>query len=66
MTSLTGCSFRRGGATFAFQARLTGYCIQDIGMWKSDAYLRYIEKDLSSKSQAMHKFVQALPSFNNM
>lgn len=58
---LTGHSFRRGGATFAFQAGLSGECIQDIGMWKSNAYLRYIEQGLSSKSEALQKFGAALP-----
>ncbi|CAC5379259.1 unnamed protein product [Mytilus coruscus] len=58
---LTGHSFRRDGATFAFQAGLPGEWKQDIGMWKSNAYLRYIEKDLSSKSQALQKFGEALP-----
>ncbi|CAC5407045.1 unnamed protein product [Mytilus coruscus] len=58
---LTGHSFRRGGATFAFQAGLAEECIQDIGMWKRNAYLRYIEKGLSSKSQALQKFEEAMP-----
>lgn len=58
---LSGHSFRRGGATFGFKAKLSGECIQDIGMWKSDAYMRYIEKDLSSKLKAMKQFGEALP-----
>lgn len=58
---LTGHSFRRGGATFAFHAGLSGETIQDIGMWKSDAYLRYIDKGLSDKTKAMKKFGEALP-----
>lgn len=60
---LTGHSFRRGGATFAFHVGLPSENIQDIGMWKSDAYLRYIEKGLPSKSKALQKFGEALPQF---
>jgi hypothetical protein len=37
--------------------------IQDIGMWKSDVYLRYIEKGLPGKSKALQKFGEALPQF---
>ena len=54
-SKLTGHSFKRGGATWAFNAGLPGGVIQDIGMWKSDAYLRYIEHSLQSTSIAIHK-----------
>ena len=59
---LTGHSFRRGGATWAFQVGLPGEAIQDIGMWKSEAYLRYIEPSLNTKIGNMRKFGQKLPS----
>lgn len=58
---LTGHSFRRGGATWAFNAGLSGEAIQDIGMWQSDAYLRYIEHSLQSKCNAMKEFGHNLP-----
>lgn len=58
---LTGHSFRRGGATWAFQVGLPGEIIQDLGMWKSNAYLRYIETDHKTKQEAMIKFGESLP-----
>ncbi len=38
-----GHSFRRGGATFAFRAGVSGELIQLQGDWRSDAYLAYLE-----------------------
>jgi len=38
----SGHSFRRGGASFAFQAGVPGELIQLHGDWRSDAYLRYL------------------------
>lgn len=48
-SSFTGHSFRRGGATFAFQAGVSGELIKLVGDWKSDAYLRYLDFSLDSK-----------------
>lgn len=45
----TGHSFRRGGATFAFQANVPGELIKLQGDWSSEAYLRYLDFSLSSK-----------------
>ena len=59
---LTEHSFRRGGATFAFHAGLPSENIQD--MWKSDAYLKYIEKGLPSKSKALQKFGGFTPIYH--
>ncbi len=36
-------SFRRGGATFAYQVGLSAQDIRLLGDWKSDCYLQYIE-----------------------
>jgi hypothetical protein len=41
----SGHSFRRGGATSAFAARLTDFEIQQLGRWRSDTYMLYIEPD---------------------
>jgi len=58
---LTGHSFRRGGTTWAFRSGLSGEIIQNLGMWKSDAYHRYIDTDLNDKIKAIHKFGAMLP-----
>lgn len=59
---VTGHSFRRGGATWAFNSGCPGEVIQDIGFWKSDAYLRYIETNTDTKSRVMHNFGAKLPT----
>ena len=45
----TGHSFRRGGASFAFQAGVPGEMIKLIGDWKSNAYLGYLDFSFESK-----------------
>jgi hypothetical protein len=42
-------SFRRGGATWAFKAKVPANLIQFHGDWKSDAYKRYLRFDLQDK-----------------
>ena len=48
-TCFTGHSFRRGGATFAFQSGVPGELINIQGDWKSEAYQRYLDFSLSAK-----------------
>lgn len=43
-------SFRRGGATFAFQAGVPERLIQRHGDWRSDAYQRYLTLPLSQRT----------------
>ena len=45
----SGHSFRRGGATFAFRIGVSAEVIKAQGDWKSEAYIRYIELDDSSR-----------------
>lgn len=59
---ITGHSFRRGGATWAFQQGLQGELIQELGFWKSNAYLRYLESNLDQKFANMYQFGRGLPS----
>ena len=47
--SYSGHSFRRGGATFAFKAKVPGELIKLQGDWASDAYLRYLDFSLQDK-----------------
>lgn len=50
-------SFRRGGATAAFQAGLPSEVIQSIGGWSSDCYRIYLEHDLVPHTLALTQFV---------
>ena len=59
--AFSGHSFRRGGATSAFRAGMPGELIQDIGFWKSDAYLRYLVTDNDQKLEAVRKLGLSLP-----
>ncbi|KAL9972505.1 hypothetical protein ACROYT_G018824 [Oculina patagonica] len=43
-------SFRRGGATFAFQAGVPERLIQRHGDWRSDAYRRYLSLSLTQRT----------------
>ncbi|RLC08584.1 MAG: hypothetical protein DRI57_23705 [Deltaproteobacteria bacterium] len=51
----TGHSFRRGGASFAFQAGVSGELIQLHGDWKSDAYLKYLSVPMQHRLQVTHR-----------
>ena len=42
-------SFRRGGATFAFQCGVDANLIKAQGDWHSDCYLNYIKLDVKDK-----------------
>ena len=49
-TEFSPHSFRRGGATFAFQAGVPERLIQRHGDWRSDAYRRYLALPLSQRT----------------
>ena len=49
-TDFSPHSFRRGGATFAFQAGVPERLIQRHGDWRSDAYRRYLALPLSQRT----------------
>lgn len=42
-------SFRRGGATLAFQSKVSPELIKEHGDWRSDAYLIYLEYSFQQK-----------------
>ena len=48
-SKFTGHSFRRGGATWAFQCGMPGELIQICGDWVSDSYRRYLEFSTQNK-----------------
>ena len=45
-------SFRRGGATFAYQAGVPGQLIKLTGDWRSSTYERYLHVPFSDKNKA--------------
>jgi len=53
-------SFRRGGATFAFKAGISGDTIKILGDWQSEAYQVYLECPLEVKAAASDKFRRAV------
>jgi hypothetical protein len=53
-------SFRRGGATFAFQAGLPGEIVKLMGDWRSQAYLEYLSLPLETRTSAALLFSQHL------
>ena len=59
----TGHSFRRGGATWAFQAGVPGELIQICGDWASDAYKQYLEFSMSNRISLAALFCRNLPKF---
>ncbi len=56
----TGHSFRRGGASWAFQAGVPGELIQVCGDWSSDAYKKYLEFSMSNKLKLAAHFANSL------
>ena len=57
----TGHSFRRGGATWAFQAGIPGELIQICGDWSSDAYKQYLQFSMADKLNLAALLVRHLP-----
>ena len=47
-------SFRRGGATFAFECNVPAEHIKFQGDWRSDAYLVYLEMSPAQKRRAVN------------
>ena len=60
-SSYTGHSFRRGGASWAFQAGMPGELIQVCGDWASDAYKQYLEITMSNKINLAALLIKDLP-----
>ena len=60
-SSFTGHSFRRGGASWAFQAGVPGELIQIFGDWASDAYKIYLEFSMDNKLHLAKAFTKDLP-----
>jgi len=48
----TSHSFRRGGATYAFQSGVSASQIKMLGDWQSDAYLEYIDCPIEERVKA--------------
>lgn len=57
----SGHSFRRGGATWAFEAGLPGEMVQVLGGWASESYKVYLTLDNSAKMSMITNCVKSLP-----
>ena len=55
-----GHSFRRGGASWAFQAGLSVDTIRQLGDWRSNSYMDYIVMDTSSIFKAVQQMQNCL------
>lgn len=60
-STFTGHSFRRGGATWAFQVGISGELIQVCGDWASDAYKQYLEFSMTDRLNLAAHLVKHLP-----
>ena len=60
-SGFTGLSFRRGGASWAFQAGVPGELIQVCGDWASDAYKKYLEFSMQNKLDLAALLMRNLP-----
>ena len=60
-SDFTGHSFRRGGATWAFQCGMPGELIQICGDWASDSYRRYLEFSTYNKLELAALLTNNLP-----
>ena len=61
-SSFTGHSFRRGGASFAFQVGIPGEYIQIAGDWASDCYKSYLDVSMEAKLNFANIFSSYLRS----
>ena len=61
IAAYTGHSFRRGGASWAFQAGIPGELIQVCGDWASDAYKKYLEFSMQNKLDLAALLMRGLP-----
>ena len=57
----SGHSFRRGGASWAFETGVPGELIQICGDWASDAYKKYLEFGTARKLELAALFCRGLP-----
>ena len=60
-SDFTGHSFRRGGATWAFQCGMPGELIQICGDWASDSYKMYLEFSTQNKLDLAALLTKNLP-----
>ena len=59
-TSYSPRSFRRGGATFSFEAKVPSELIRAQGDWRSDCYLIYLEMTDRQKRTAATRMAAAI------
>ena len=60
VTSYSGHSYRRGGASFALECGVPSELIQAQGDWRSDVYLSYLDPSLGFRKRVAHTLGQAV------
>jgi hypothetical protein len=58
-TKYAGHSYRRGGASFGYKIGLPTETVRQLGDWKSNAYMTYIDLSLDTRRQAISCMQQA-------
>ena len=61
-TTIAAHSFRRGGASWAYQSGVSIDSIRHIGDWKSNAYTNYIFESDASLHNAMTTMINTIPT----
>ena len=59
-------SFRRGGASFAFESNVSSELLQLHGDWRSDVYKKYLEFTLNQKLLVTEKMRDRILSLSNI
>jgi hypothetical protein len=54
-----GHSYRRGGASFAYKIGLPVETVRQLGDWKSNAYMSYIDLSLDTRTKAISQIQRA-------
>lgn len=62
-SGFTGHSFRRGGASYMLQMGIPGEVIKVMGDWHSDAYQRYLDVSLDTRTKVVYKVANKLPKY---
>ena len=60
VSQYAGHSFRRGGATWAYQAGLSTETIRILGDWRSQAYMAYLQPDLDNLRKSIESMVKSV------
>ncbi len=61
-SGFSGHSFRRGGASYMLQMGIPGELIKVMGDWRSDAYQRYLDVSVETRTSLVYRVARNLPT----